>query len=73
MKTYPMVNLLLRHGNRMADAAALVMPIGAFLLVAYGWAWPTVVAGILLGAAVYIVAHSYVELVQIIADTLLPR
>ena len=73
MKTYPMVNLLIRYGNRMADAVALAMPIGALLLVAYGWAWPTAIVGVLLGAVVFVLGRTFVEHVQIIADTLLPR
>lgn len=73
MNDYPTVRLLLRWGNHMAIAAALAMPLFALLLVAEGWAWTTLLAGLFAGAAVLILARSYVELIRIIADTLLPR
>jgi len=73
MNQYPMVHLLVRHGRRMADAAALAMPIGALILVGYGWSWSVLIVGMLFGVVVFVVARSFVEIVEIIADTLLPR
>jgi len=73
MNDYPTVRLLLRWGNQMAIAAAVAMPVFALLLVIEGWPWTTLLAGAFLGAAVLILARSYVELIRIIADTLLPR
>lgn len=73
MNDYPTVRLLLRWGNHMAIAAALAMPLFALLLVAEGWAWTTLLAGLFAGAVVLILARSYIELIRIIADTLLPR
>jgi hypothetical protein len=44
------------------------------LALAYaGWGWPFAVGGIVAGAVLYVIAKSYVELVAIIADMLLPR
>jgi hypothetical protein len=73
MNDYPTVRLLLRWGNHMAIAAALAMPLFALLLVVEGWAWTTLIVGLFAGAAVLVLARSYVELIRIIADTLLPR
>lgn len=73
MNDYPTVRLLLRWGNHMAIAAAVAMPAFALLLIADGWPWTTLLAGVFAGAAVLILARSYVELIRIIADTLLPR
>ena len=66
MDNYPTVKLILRWGDQMAIAAALA-------LVADGWSWPTLLAGIFIGAAALVLARSYVELIRIIADTLLPK
>jgi hypothetical protein len=73
MNDYPTVRLLLRWGNHMAIAAAVAMPVFALLLIAEGWAWTTLIVGFFAGAAVLVLARSYVELIRIIADTLLPR
>jgi hypothetical protein len=74
MDDYPMVRLLLRWGNTMANAAALAVPLFALaLVVAQGWSWLTLVGGLLLGGGVFVMARSYVEVIRIIADTLLPK
>jgi hypothetical protein len=73
MNDYPTVRLLLRWGNHMATAAAAAMPIFALLLVVEGWPWATLLFGLFAGAAVLILARSYVELIRIISDTLIPR
>ncbi|MET0567519.1 MAG: hypothetical protein ABWZ74_00420 [Hyphomicrobiaceae bacterium] len=73
MDNYPTVKLILRWGDQMAIAAALAPPLIALALVADGWSWPTLLAGVFIGAAVLVIARSYVELIRIIADTLLPK
>lgn len=73
MDDYPTVKLILRWGNQMAIAAALAPPLIALALLTAGWSWPTLLAGVCIGAAVLVLARSYVELIRIIADTLLPK
>jgi MFS family permease len=73
MDDYPTVKLILRWGGQMATAAALAPPLIAVALVADGWRWPTLLAGAIIGAAVLVLARSYVEVIRIIADTLLPK
>lgn len=73
MNDYPTVQLLLRWGNHMAIAAAVAMPLFALLLIAEGWPWTTLLFGLFAGGAVLILARSYVELIRIISDTLIPR
>ena len=73
MDDYPTVKLILRWGDQMAIAAALAPALIALALFADGWSWPTLPAGGCIGAAVLVLARSYVELIRIIADTLLPK
>ena len=73
MDDYPTVKLILRWGDQMAIGAALAPPLIALALLADGWSWPTLLVGCCLGAAVFVLARSYVELIRIIADTLLPK
>jgi hypothetical protein len=70
---YPFINFLLRHGHGFATAVTL-LPVAAGLYLAYaglGWIW--VAGGAVLGAVVYVIARSYVEIVALIADMLLPK
>jgi len=73
MSDYPTVQLLVRWGDHMAIATAVAIPLIALLLVAQGWNWVTLLAGLLLGAIVYVLGRSYIELIRIISDTLLPK
>ena len=70
---YPAVRLLRRHGNWFAiGLGALVFLAGAGATAAgYGMIWLPV--GLVAGAFAGFIMRSYVELVRIIADMLLPR
>jgi hypothetical protein len=73
MPNYPVINFLLRHGHRFAIAVALLPAIAGAYLGFSGWGWPAVVAGGVVGVILYVLAKSYVELVAVIADMLLPK
>lgn len=70
---YPVVRLLVRHGNILAIAAGAVLAIAGIwgALAGFGWAWA--LAGVLAGAFGGFIMRSYVEVVRLIADMLLPR
>ena len=72
-RPYPAVRLLRRHGNWFAIGLGLVfVAAGAWAAVAgYGAIW--LLGGLVAGAFGAFVMRSYVELVRIIADMLLPR
>ena len=72
-KAYPVVRLLVKHGNALAiavGAAVAIAGIGA-TCSGFGWAWA--VAGVLAGAFSGFIMRSYVEVVRLITDMLLPR
>ena len=73
MNDFPAIRLLKRHGYTLAAVAALAVPLGALLLFLCGWSWPILPAGIVGGALVYLLARSYVELIHIITEMLLPQ
>ena len=73
MPHYPVVNFLLRHGHQFAIAVALLPAAAGVYLGLSDWGWLVALAGIVTGAILYILAKSYVELVAIIADMLLPK
>ena len=73
MENYPMVRLILSHGQSLAVALAALAPLGTLLMYVCGWSWLVLPAGCLLGLIVYGLLQSYVEIIRIIADTLLPK
>lgn len=73
MDNYPMVSLILRHGKPLAAGLAALLPLCAVALLLCGWSWLVVPAGILLGIVAYGLLLSYVEIIRIISDTLLPK
>jgi len=73
MSTYPMVRALVRHGSLLAAVtAALSIVLGIFLAATQG-APVYLAVGIVVGALLYVLLKSYVELVAIIADMMLPK
>lgn len=70
---YPAVRLLRRHGAAIAVAFGVVPALaGLWAMLAWGGiGW--LAGGVVVGAAVGFLMRSYVELVRIIADMLLPR
>jgi hypothetical protein len=70
---YPVVKFMLTYGKIVSALVALV-PVAAALVLT----WPVVspammVGGIVVGAIFGLLMLSYVEVLRIISDTLLPR
>jgi hypothetical protein len=73
MADYPTLRFLEKHGGWLAIAvalAALLAGIVATLLGASPW-W--LLAGAILGAVLFLLARSYVELIRLMTDMLLPK
>jgi hypothetical protein len=70
---YPMIDLLIRHGAVMALVGALLVPIGSVVVALVTGVWLYVLVGIIGGAILYVLLKSYVELVAVMADMLLPK
>lgn len=73
MDNYPMVSLILRYGKPLAAGLAALLPLGALALQLCGWSWLVLPAGVVLGIVAYGLFLSYVEIIRIISDTLLPK
>jgi hypothetical protein len=73
MENYPTVALILRHGKALAMGIAALIPIIVLVLLANGWSWWLLPAGLVVGAVVFGLLMSYVEIIRIISDTLLPK
>lgn len=71
--SYPAVNILLRHGRLIAVFIGIVPLIVAVWMVVAGAPTTFAVAAIVAAPVLYLLIRSYVELVTIIADMLLPK
>lgn len=70
---YPTVQFLVKHGNRFALTLALLVILFGIALSWLNTSWIILAGGVVGGAVLYVILRSYVELVQIIADMLLPK
>jgi hypothetical protein len=73
MERYPILDLILRYGRPGAYVAAL---IAAALVVGFGWpglGWISLALGLLAAGFVFLLVKSYVEIVTIITEMLVPR
>lgn len=73
MKTYPVITWLLRWKQLLpAGSAALLLIAGLWLFARTG-IYESIAAGVIVAAVAYVFVRSYLELIEIISDTLLPR
>jgi hydrogenase/urease accessory protein HupE len=73
MNDYPMLHFLMRWGKPAAACLALAVLAGGLwgALSTGQWLWAA--AGVVVAAVGYALAMSYVELIRVIVDMLLPK
>ena len=73
MEQYPTIKLIVERGAPLAIVVGLLPLLGAVALLAIGVHWLVIPAGAVASAVLYLLMRSYVELVRVIADMLLPK
>ena len=73
MDQYPTIKFIVEHGNVLATILGVLPLVGATALFGFGVHWLILAAGVVAAAVVYLLMRSYVELVRVIADMLLPK
>lgn len=71
--TYPALEFLVRHGNAVAWAAALAPALGGLLAWVLGLSVGYAITGVVGAVFLFLIMRSYVELVRVIVDMLLPK
>ena len=71
--TYPTLDLLVRHGDAIVWAVALAPALGGVIAWAAGLSIGYAIAGVVAAAFLFLIMRSYVELVRVIVDMLLPK
>ena len=70
---YPALDLLVRHGDSIAVVIALVPVVAGVSAALAGMPLWVALLGLGGGAFSYLLLRSYVEIVRVLVDTLLPR
>ena len=73
MEQYPIIKLIVERGDLLAAAIGALPLLGGLALLVLGVHWFALVAGAVGSAVAYFLMRSYVELVRVIADMLLPK
>ena len=73
MNSYPMLHLIGRFGGWLAVVLALIPIAGALCVTVLGWSLWWLATGVVAALIVFGVARSYVELVRVMIDMLLPK
>lgn len=71
--SYPTLELLVRHGDAIAWAVALAPALGGVVAWLLGLSIGYAIAGVITAAFLFLIMRSYVELVKVIVDMLLPK
>ncbi len=73
MPTYPTLRLLERHGDWLAILAALCPLAAAIIAALLGASWWWAAAGAVGAAFLFLAARSYIEMIRLMTDMLLPK
>jgi hypothetical protein len=73
MEQYPVLNLITRHGLVAAIAMAVFAGILSLWLLYGPLGWLAAIIALLIGGVAFVIAKSYVELVVLITEMLVPR
>lgn len=71
--SYPAIRFLVTRGDLLAVVAALAPVCLGLWALAAGFAWPWMALALGAGALLWLVLRSYVEVLRILSDTLMPR
>ncbi len=70
---YPTLRLLERHGAWLAVLVALTPVIAAIIALIAGYSPWWLLAGAAAGTVLFLVGRSYVEMIRLMTDMLLPK
>lgn len=73
MNQYPILRFLEKHGGWLSIAVGAVVFLASVVAIALGASLWWLAAGIFGGALLSLVARSYIELIRLMTDMLLPK
>ena len=73
MEQYPTIRFILRFGDAFAIFVSLLPAVAGISVAIYCLSWIALVAGVVASVVLGVLMKSYVEIVRVIADMLIPR
>lgn len=71
--SYPAIRFLAASGDLLAVLVGLLPVCAGIWALTAGFAWPWMILAVGSGALLWLVVRSYVEVLRILSDTLMPR
>lgn len=73
MQQFPVLNLIVRYGAHAAIVVAIFAAALVLWLLYGSMGWAAVAVALVTGGVVFVLAKSYVELIVLITEMLVPR
>ncbi|MDW3682789.1 hypothetical protein RA280_13750 [Cupriavidus sp. CV2] len=73
MPTFPALHFLVKHGDPISLVLALSVPAIGFWQWTVGGSFALLIGGGVAGAFAYLILRSYVDLVRLVVDAMLPK
>lgn len=73
MSKYPMLNLIVRHGAAGSVVVAVVLFALIVAIAQPAMGWVSIAVALFFASLAYVVGRSYVELVKLISEMLMPQ
>lgn len=73
MQNYPVLRMLVRHGQTASTAAAGAVFLILAILLHPGFGLIGLAVAAVVGLAIYVLARSYIELVTLVSEMLAPQ
>lgn len=71
--SYPAIKFLASKGDLLAILVALAPICVGVWALATGYGWPWMIAALVVAAVLWLILRSYVEVLRVLSDTLMPR
>lgn len=71
--TYPAIKAITTFGGILSWVLAIAPIVAAIWALSQGMSWLWLVPALLMGGLLYLLVRSYVEVLRILSDTLMPR
>lgn len=71
--TYPAIRAITTFGGVFAWVLAMAPVIAAICALAVGMSWFWLIPALVVGGLLFLLVRSYVEVLRILSDTLMPR
>jgi membrane associated rhomboid family serine protease len=73
MSEYPVIGWLIRNRRMVVGASTCIFPLLGFYVTLRTGSPDYIIGGLIIGLAIHILVRSYLELISLISDMLMPK